>query len=1150
MGRTTHRIRDDNGYSTRAYAITPDDTEVYVVLNVLDVGANCVWNIVMNVKDVSARFNAPDVSDNPLVNNLTFGGANPFSPLYWPLISPLTNRYDLIEMNAPGAVKPQVRILQNFFRYAKREARDTIVDTFPAFDASKLYFQNMNILPTQAGALPNNRLSRGVGEWLGPGNYDKIKSTYKFAVQIGDTTYDPDAEASVNYIGTVTSSSEYIVNLNIIGPASLPAVQLTTPTKVIIKDEAQHPFIVVEKEIGTGSEGIAYYLIIDIQEFPLGAGADFTFELEWDDYAQIQVLKDIHLYPSISLGNAPDGSPERQLYLFLESLWNNRQNIADYLRSTAITTGSPDLRLFNGYFIKVAYLHDYDEFFSNSTSSTGGGDGGSGGGSDTGGGENTGKGGASYSYGNTIGLRYDELFLNGNASDFISAQWKSDTHSYRVFTKFNRVLRHPWMPLDGSGMKVYSSTGHEVFYQMQKDVLVILGGEPPFAVYFNPNPDVTSRPLASYSSGEWSAVQHRGILFGYEPDNYKVVVKLGGYGETDPLLAGHRRDASAPLDATPYLQKISGQTIELIVPKNLSQQILRHTVYPVYLEYQDSSGVKFPMKYLYAVETSLEAYQDLLKVRINTVDPKDFFNVDIGSDRGAGFELTSELGLIEYLFRRSGMYGLLSAEPGVQFKGLDYWKAPPPDGPGLSEDEIIYRFTNVNLTSVIGEIETVLQANLCTSISRPDGGLHIVPLVPYADKPPISFANGDVPVLKYCLDAGGNYVNDPKLDIGELKVSLDGAFAAVEVEGYSNTVTANLVKTYATFVQGGQETTLLEIDAGLWENHAERFTQTWRTMMARSVVDDRLYYDPPEYVVAGVMDWNVQGARFSTIDGGIPKRKYYPEVWYRLIGLNSKDPSNLEVTTGDVNFHFVFEKYLFGLATEQLANSLGLDDSYNKLPAEQRNFDRRLILLGFRGYGAASNICGSLFGDPFFTLKLTVPDIDSATLVIRPLIGKPTDHFAPRWFPNFYSDYVKKNWAAYPRKMKRIENSFVGEMASPTYAVQAWWDQYSLWYRAPESLADHLATWLTFLEFLKTRSATIRYAGIAPWKDRQIIGIAVRPPDGSGPPRYMDFYMLDNVEFSYVVGGESWTSATGYYLFRLDLTTGNAIYDPQPDMGT
>ena len=750
---------------------------------------------------------------------------------------------------------------------------------------------------------------------------------------------------------------------------------------------------------------------------------------------------------------------------------------------------------------------------------------------------------------NSMPIREVNLFLNSNASDFISVQWASDTHNYRVFTKFTRILRHPWMPLDGSGMKVYDSTGQEVPYQMQKDVLVIRGGKPPFAVYFNPNSYVTSSLLASYSSGEWSAVQHRGILFGYEPDSYKITVKLGGYGETNPWLARERRDASAPLDATPYLQKISGQTVELIVPKNLNQQILSNVVYPVYLEYQESSGTTFPMSYRYAIDTSLEAYQDLLKVRISTVDPKEFYNVDVNSDKGTSFpsELESEEGWVKYLFRLSGMYGLLSKEPGVRFKLIRYWTAAPPDGPGIPMEEVIYRFTNINLTSVMGEIENLLQANLCTSISRPDGGLHIVPLVPYADKTPKDFANGSVPVLKYCLDANGNYVNDPKLDIGELKVSLDAAFAAVEVEGYSSTVTGNLVKTLATFVQGGRETTVLEVDAGLWDNHAARFDEMWQTMKARSA-DGYLYYDPPEYVQSGVMDWDVPGFRFAKIENGVPKRRYYPEVWYRIVGLDSNDPNNLSVSTGDVNFHFSLGRYLFGLATDRLANDLQLDTTYEQLPAEQKNFNPRKILLGFRGHGHASNFCGSAFGDPFFTLKLTVPDVDSATLTIRPLIGKPSDDFAPKWFPNFYRDYIQKNLAAYPRKLKKVENPYIGEMASPTYAVQA--SGYEDKYKFPESLANHLATWLTFLEFLKTRSATIRYAGIAPWKNRQIIGIAVRPPNGSGPPRYMDFYMLDSVEFSYAVGGESWTSATGYYLFRLDLTNGNAIYDPQPDMGT
>ena len=267
MGRATHRISDANGCSTRAYAITPDDTKVYVVLNMVDDRSGRIKNMVMNVKDVAERCNAPDVSSNPLVNNLTFGGANPFSPLYWPIISPLANRYGLITMNAPGTVKPQVRIPQGYFRYA---ARNLDKPDLPSSDASKLYFDHVRILPTKTGVLPSNKMNKGTVKLLdstAASDKKSLKSTYKFALRIDGTTYAPSDEALLNYTGGPSQAYGDYIDLDIIGPASLPAIQLTGPTKVIIEDIAEYPFVTVERTPSPVLFGnLIYNLIVDIQE--------------------------------------------------------------------------------------------------------------------------------------------------------------------------------------------------------------------------------------------------------------------------------------------------------------------------------------------------------------------------------------------------------------------------------------------------------------------------------------------------------------------------------------------------------------------------------------------------------------------------------------------------------------------------------------------------------------------------------------------------------------------------------------------------------------------------------------------------------------------------------------------------------------------
>jgi len=59
----------------------------------------------------------------------------------------------------------------------------------------------------------------------------------------------------------------------------------------------------------------------------------------------------------------------------------------------------------------------------------------------------------------------------------------------------------------------------------------------------------------------------------------------------------------------------------------------------------------------------------------------------------------------------------------------------------------------------------------------------------------------------------------------------------------------------------------------------------------------------------------------------------------------------------------------------------------------------------------------------------------------------------------------------------------------------------------------------------------------------QIIAVAVRPAVGTSVQSY-DFYMLDNVSPEVNVGGEIWTKATGYFLFRYNKATGQVSYDP------
>jgi hypothetical protein len=886
------------------------------------------------------------------------------------------------------------------------------------------------------------------------------------------------------------------------------------------------------ESVGTRPNNIApfYRSKLVLRRLPLGASTTFIikrlemYSSEYEYYYYDYFYADPNTGNEVSISNN-NSLPFIQVRRLLDALRSYVVSLSAHEETVVF-----DARV---YFIKAVPLEPYEGSVGSvfnfcPTQSDGGG--------------GTGDTGAGSSQGPDVANIYIEpLYKYGFVSDFPYWNWASPRHSYRAATKFNVVTRHHLMPRDLNDLVITDFTGQRVTFSTYEDRIVI-NGTPPFFVYFNPEPGQNPVPLSLPVVGEWSAVQKQLPLAGFEPENGKWIVKLGGYGERDTERAKERRDATAPYDASDYLTRISGDSVELVVPHSVSQNVLSNLTYPVYIGYSLGASEN-PVKYAYVTHTRLEAGQSTLKVTLNLAEPKSFFNVDISAlEKGNALpRFTSnnptELDWVRWLYKLSGMYGLLSMEPGLGFKPLSFWTDLYPDGPGMPEAEMWDRFLNLNLTSTIGEIENLLQANLCTSVERPDGGLHIVSLVPNANLTPAQFFEPSARVLFYCVNPDGvTYQRDPKLHIEALEVSVDNTFAVIEVEGYSNTVQGNLKKDYATFVQGGKETKVLEVDAGLWDNDKYRFESMWNTMK-----DADGNFDDPS-ALERALDFNKPGFRFTKLVNGVPKRVYYPEVWYRRLGMRGDDPNNLEVTTGDANYRFYLEKFLFGTLTDSAANALDVDTHYNALPEIDRPANKKQALIGFRGWGYAANICGSLFGDPFYRIRLKAPEIDTATLKIAPLVGKPSDDFAPKWFPNFYSKYIQPNLAAYPRKVKRVQNPFVGEMATPKHLMahaQAWATQY----KSPESLASHLATWLTFMEFLKTRRTTISYAGYAPWMNMQIIAVAVKPLAGTRVQFY-DFYLLDNVNPEVNVGGEIWTRATGYFLFRYNKLTGEASYDP------
>ena len=735
---------------------------------------------------------------------------------------------------------------------------------------------------------------------------------------------------------------------------------------------------------------------------------------------------------------------------------------------------------------------------------------------------------------NSSRFKLDEepLYLLGTGEGSPRTPWHISTRRYRVFGLGTRLPRHPLMPLDMAGVKAVKLNGDQDSFIMDGDVLVFTDYGP-HVVYFNPSTSgVSPVTTNANTNGSWSMLQIKDQLYGYEPSDYWWVVRLGGYGNE---LGRVNENTDAIYDATDYVYALSTTDIGLVAPKAVESSLLQGAVYPVFVGVSTLTGEFAPAFYRYAVSTQLNYYADQMDIRLRLVGLRELYNVEITDALQklyGGVPLTDEAWAAGLM--KSSLAGKFSKEPGVRFRSAMYWLAAPPDGPGMPEDEWIARYRNGVLGSLNEEIEAVLNANMLTAVERPDGGLHVISLVPYPGASHRDFINGNVPVLFYHTDpTTWEYTADPKLDVSGLEIDLEGAFAKVEVEGYSNAVSGELTWTYARFVQGGQERNYLEIDSGLWGNAAAAFAGYINQQR-----DSNGNLDDPASI-QNTLDFNVDGFRFRVLDNGIPKAKYYPVKWYEMLG-SRPDESQFYYTAGDVNWWVRFERFLYGKPTSQYAtgHSLTTDDR---------------LVLGFRAW-PERNFCGAVAGDPLFIMRLKVPDIDLATLKVTPLIGKPTSTFAPRWFRQFL-DLIEVNYERYPRKAKRVQNPYVGEIWSDTHAVQHEWleliapGESKKAYSSRDALASHLATWLTFREFLKTRRAKLRYAGFAPWREGQIVAVAAQPSVGT-TVRQLSFFLLNDVQIYGQVGGEAWTEAEASFLFRLDLEKWGVRYGTPGDLLT
>ena len=734
--------------------------------------------------------------------------------------------------------------------------------------------------------------------------------------------------------------------------------------------------------------------------------------------------------------------------------------------------------------------------------------------------------------------------------------WLDTAYRWRARTVYREVIRHPLMPFGFLGIKVVDARNRPVSVKQYQDiVLIIEEGEPPYTVYFQPafapSPSSFVPPSGVPSKSLDELLRQSTPWFGLEeykghPAAYHATgvynVFVGGvpvYGIGDQAYA--RLDNPNPIDVTPYVASIRNQEITLYVP--VEQLDTLFTLSPRIVAIQ-RNGTEY-VDYGVITQVIIEPLGTYKRITVRYVKVHEFYDLDVKELDTGEINLRSltdpnqsstEDLILHKILRAAGVPGTHTLDGRMRYSM--FWLVPPPYGPGLPEDEALARYLNSISGSMFDAVRALAEANLLRTWNKPDGGLHFEPIVPFYGYTIDRFFDGTIPVQFFCVDSSGNYLLDPKLEIQSFTLDTGNIFSEIEVEGYSNSVVADFKQTNASFVTvAGQQRDYVEVDSGLWGNAYAAFEG-----YANSQKID-VYYDDPNQVHP---NGNI-GFRFRVMEGGSPKAKYYPVLWARAKGIDPYSQANFSYESGDANWWVQFRYVVDVEMKDTLANQLGVDSLAQELvnrglDSGRVNAEKRRAIAGFWAT-PERNAVGACLGDPIFRMRWKVVDIDTATLAVKPLRAKSDPLFAPFWFPHFYEDFVVRYKNLQARGVKVVQNPFVTEISAPDFAVQI--EQWSYvrdgWnnrtygerlYTTVDANAKHLATWLTFEEFLKGRRARLRYYGSLTLRPRGFVAVAVKPQAGSKVEKYDLFWLGDDINLNMEVGKEVFVEADAYFIAR------------------
>lgn len=745
--------------------------------------------------------------------------------------------------------------------------------------------------------------------------------------------------------------------------------------------------------------------------------------------------------------------------------------------------------------------------------------------------------------------------------------WRDGDFMYRAVTHNWAIARHPLMPGNLHDMRVFNAyTGEDLHYAVYGDYLVFAEGKGPYEVYFG----LREGSYYSYFPYSLSAQDLSGALSlqGAPPKWDSVESWYDHRNLVRPLyqvIASTDFEGQDGIDLTPYLADLSDGSISLYGAGNFWTAIPSDPQFPAYVRVT-SNGL--PVYQGLVTRISSEPSASGRGVTLSPVTTLQFFNLDLEVLNRENIPLNPDTGtedeFLVTLLRRAGYPGKIyygkpidDDDTPLRFRDMGFWlETPDNGGPGFIEEEFEGTYWNSTGGTVLQEARNLVNANMLDLYQLPSGDLLIDAILPVPHKDIERVFQEEC--LRYCVDADGNWVNDPRLHLEAVELGLDDTFSRIEVEGMSNEVSLSIMPMDAPFVQivdgNSVERRYLEktmpglvIDTSMNPINGSPRVPSWPPL-------ERIMEILPFSTAYQNLSPNNRPWLFMQMDQGSPALVAVPTHWFGVVGLTGGS-GDIEVQKIEGGNRWVNSKGFIkvpisaiqgdrpggGSWANYLISTLGaINAGIPNAPTVDGNTKVAI--------GIWASATGLYWAEAVFEFRVKIPMPDAASIRIEPHLGKFDSQFRPKWLPNVESQIAALE-SKKPRRAKRIQNPYIAaigaEFATQMYTYDGDLSVYNA-ITGKTTAAAQLATWLTIREFLNTRRVRVSFAGACHWAPNQFLAIARRPPEGvGGRVEYWDILLVNDVSSaSAKVGAEAWVTADCSYIaaVRIDPDYDELVY--------